>query len=125
MLLLGGRALNDRTIGFCGTRARGGRGLEAADVAASGQRQRRAHEQYRRTLVRTPKPAAHPALAPSLNVHHYGYSFPRGLVPAKQLNLPHPEHINSRPAMRLNETPNPNPAILEGLRQNAGRLEPR
>jgi hypothetical protein len=37
---------------------------------------------------------------------------PRGLIPAKHLDLPYPEHLNSRAAMRLNEATHPNPAIF-------------
>jgi hypothetical protein len=47
------------------------------------------------------------------------------LIPAKQFNLPHPEHFNSWPATHLNETTDTNPSIFEGLGNNAGRLQDR
>ena len=45
------------------------------------------------------------------------------LISAKQLNLPHPEHLNSRSAARLNAATDPNPLIFEGLKHHTGSLE--
>jgi hypothetical protein len=45
------------------------------------------------------------------------------LIPAKQLNLPHPEHLNSGPAARLDEAADANPPILEGLKGDSRGLE--
>ena len=49
----------------------------------------------------------------------------QALIPAKQFNLPHPEHFDSWPATRLNKAPDTNPSIFKGLRYHAGRLENR
>src|SRR5450756_2624945 len=42
------------------------------------------------------------------------------LIPAEQLNLPHPEHLDSRPAPRLDKAADTNPPILEGLKDDSG-----
>jgi hypothetical protein len=45
------------------------------------------------------------------------------LIPAKQLNLPHPERLNSGPAARFDKAADTNPPILEGLKGDSGGLE--
>jgi hypothetical protein len=47
------------------------------------------------------------------------------LILAKQLNLSHPERLDSRPAPRLDPATNPNPSIFEGLKVNSGGRERR
>jgi hypothetical protein len=75
---------------------------------------------------RSPKAAAHSNLAPSRKPCHSNYSyFPRGLIPAKQFNLPRPEHFDSRPATRLDPATDPNPSILERLKGDSGRFDRR
>jgi len=121
MLFFGSRALQDAAVGFGSTGRCGGRGLEPADIAAGGKGERRAQHHGR-----SPKPAAHSSLAPSRTIHHDNYScVPGELIPAQKLDLLHPEHVYSRTATRLNETPNTNPPIFEGLRHHTGRLENR
>ena len=120
MLALGGRRLRDRARRLCRACRRGG-GLKPADIAAGGQRKNGAQQDGR-----SPKAAAHSNLAPSRKPSHSNYSyFPRELIPAKQFNLPHPEHFDSRPATRLDPATDPNPSILEGLKADSGSLERR
>jgi hypothetical protein len=118
MLALGGRALRHRAIGL-GRARRGGRGLEAVDIAAGGKREGCAQHHGR-----SPKPAAYPSLAPSRTIHHVAsLNLAGGLIPAKQFDLPHPEHFHSRAAARLNVAAHANPPIFERLGNDAGRLE--
>ena len=89
-----------------GWRRRGG--LKPAHVAAGGQRKGGA-QQHRRS----PKAPAYPSLAPSRKPHQIGYSYwSGGLAPAKQLNLPHMEHLDARSAARLDPATDTDPFIL-------------
>jgi hypothetical protein len=45
------------------------------------------------------------------------------LILANHFNLPHPEHLDSRTAARLDPATDTNPSILEGLRRDPGSLE--
>jgi hypothetical protein len=57
---------------------------------------------------------------------HFSYSYlSRELIFAKQHNLPHPEHFDSRPAARLDPAANTNPSILKRLNEDTGSLEAR
>ena len=49
----------------------------------------------------------------------------RELIPAKQLNLPRPEHLDARAATRLDPAADTNPSIFERLGHNPGRREGR
>ncbi len=49
----------------------------------------------------------------------------RELIPAKQLNLPHPEHFDPRSATRLDPASDANPPILERFYGKTGSLERR
>ena len=72
-----------------------------------------------------------PCLVPSRTLRHFSYPVVSGeLIPAAQnsvcqFNLPHPEHLNPRPAPRLDPAADANPPIFEGLKGNAGGLERR
>ena len=45
------------------------------------------------------------------------------LIPTQQLNLPHPEHVDSRPTTRLDPATDTNPSVLKGLKDNSGSLD--
>src|SRR5437667_726055 len=121
MLGLGGRRLRDRAVGL-GRTCRRRRSLEPADIATGGQRKSRAQQGGR-----SPKAAARAYLAPSHKPCHSGYSIclSRELIPAQQLNLPHPQQFDSWPATRLDEAADANPSIFEGLNASYGSLECR
>ena len=126
MFALGGRRVRDHRLGF--GRRRGGRRchLETAHVAAGGQQKREAKRSQRR-----PKAAAHCRIAPSRkSTHSRLLALPRfqiasGSVPAQHFNLLHPNHVNPRAGARLDPAPNPNPSILQGLKDDPGRCEGR
>ncbi len=110
-------------FGLAGAGRRGGRGLEPAHVAAGGERQA-AHSstgaaQRRRLIPFLRRPANSATSATRLS------SRARALIPAQQLDLPHPEHFDSRPAARLDQAADTNPLIFEGLKDDAGSLERR
>ena len=104
-------------VGLAGLAGRGRGGLEPVDIAAGGQAQSRAQQGGR-----SPKAAACPSLAPSRTPRHVSYSYlAGGLIPAQHFNLPHPEHLDSRPAPRLDPAADPNPSIFEGLKARSRR----
>src|SRR5712671_5307747 len=107
MLALGGRRLRDRAVGLDRT-CRRRRGLEPVDMAAA----------QRRRLVPLSRRPTHPATAATLCLS-------RELVPAQQLNLPHPQQFDSRPATRLDEAADANPSIFKRLNASPGSLEGR
>ena len=103
--------------GLAGLPAEGAAVGEAVDTAAAGQQQNRAQQR-----ARSPKPAACPSVAPSRTPRHVSHSYlAGGLIPAKHLNLPHTEHLDSRAAPRLDPAADPNPPILQGLKADPGR----
>ena len=84
--------------------------LKPAEIAAGGQRNGRAQQRRR-----SPKAAAHPGLVPSRTPVPRRLTRMRSsaLIPAEQLNLPHPDALDPRPAARLDPATNPNPPIFE------------
>ena len=119
MLALGGRGLSDGPDRFKRV-CRWNRGLKPGGIAAASQRQ--GDTQNRRSQ----KAAAHPRLTPFRTLCQFSYSYlSRELIFAKQLNLPRPEHFDSRPAARLDPAANTNPLILERLNDDARSLEAR
>ena len=122
MLALGGRAFARPCVPACwGAWGRRRGGLKPADIATAGQAQTRrtAHRRSPMAPAR-PGPRAVPRTLPRR---------PRiclaNLILAKQFNLPHPEHLNSRPAARLDPAADPNSSIFEGLKRDSGGLESR
>jgi hypothetical protein len=112
--------LRDDAIGLRGADDRGC-GLEPAEIAAGGERER-----YAQQDGRSPKAAAHRSVAPSRKPCHSNYSYLSSqLIPAQQLNLPHPEHFDSRPAARLDPAADSNPPIFERLKHDTGSLDRR
>ena len=46
----------------------------------------------------------------------------RDLFSAEYFDLPHPEHLDPRPATRLNPAADPYPSILKGFKRSSSRL---
>jgi hypothetical protein len=120
VLALGGRGLRDRPGRFERVCRRNG-GLKPGGIAAGSQRKGDAQQNGR-----SQKAANHPRPVPFRTLYHFSYSYlSRGLIFAKQLNLPRPEHFDSRPAARLDPAANTNPSILERLNEDTRSLEAR
>jgi hypothetical protein len=119
VLALSSRGLRDGPGRFKRV-CRRNRGLKPGGIAAASQR--KGDTQNRRSQ----KAAAHPRLTPFRTLCHFSYSYlSRELIFAKQLNLPRPEHFDSRSAARLDPAANTNPLILERLNDDARSLEAR
>ena len=117
-----GRLRDGRAPAWRRGRCRRRRGLKPAHVAAGGKREGRAQQDGR-----SPKAAAHPGLVPSRArvIASATRSLSSELILAEQFNLSHPEHLDSRPAPRLDPAADANSSIFERLKVNSGSLERR
>src|SRR6185437_15036709 len=96
-----------------------GRGLKVTHVATGGQRECRAQQRRR-----SPRAATRPL--PSRTLCHRCHSYvSRALVPAQQFDLPHPERLYPRPAMRLDPATDTNSTTFKRLQHDPGGFECR
>ena len=120
MLAFDRRSLRHRACRLGGARRRRrGCGLKVAHVATGGERECRAQQRRR-----SPRAAVRPL--PSRTLCHRCHSYvSRALVPAQQFDLPHPERLYPRPAMRLDPATDPNSTTFKRLQHDPGGFKRR
>ena len=109
MLALGGGVCATCVPAWPDCRSRAGRSVKRS-TPPQPESARTAHSNE----AGSPKPAACSPVVPSRTPRHVSYSYlTRRLIPTKHFNLPHPEHLDSRAAPRLDPATDPNPSILQ------------